>query len=196
MRSTAAIKRTVAPAVLPVSLAEMRDHLRVTSVDEDAYIERLIAAAVSHVDGDGDLGRAMITQTWAQWAPQSPGDVRLLMGPFQSLAAVEYYNASGSLLAADVADFETRLYGDFVICRPKENREWPTADDRPDAIKISYVAGFGDTSASVPEGIRHAIMLLASHWYDNRGVVSSDAVNDLPMAYNALISNERVGWYG
>jgi uncharacterized phiE125 gp8 family phage protein len=196
MRSITAIRRTIAPTVAPVSVADMRDHLRITDQSEGAYLESLIEAAVSHMDGEGDLGRAMITQTWAQWVPQSPGDVRLLMGPFQALVSVEYYDAAGTLQTATIGDFETRLSGDFVICRPKENREWPTADGRPDAIKITYTAGFGATPANVPTGIRHALKLLVSHWYENRGIASQDAMNDVPMAYHALVGNERVGWYG
>lgn len=190
------IRRTVAPATTPISLPEVKDHLRVTSNDEDAYLSGLIASAVAHVDGEGELGRAMITQTWAQWVNQSPGHVRLRMGPFQSLVSVEYFDAAGTLQTATLSDFETWLAGDFVVCKPKEGFEWPTADDRPDAIKITYRAGFGDNGASVPAGIRHALLILVEHWYANRGVVTSDSVNTLPLAFDALIANERVGWYG
>lgn len=190
------IRRTIAPAALPISLQEAKDHLRVSGADEDAYIQGLIAAAVAHVDGEGDLGRAIITQTWAQWVNQSPGHVRLKMTPFQALVSVEYYDAAGALQTATLSDFETWLAGDFTICKPKDGFAWPGAATRPDAIKITYRAGFGDTGAAVPEGIRHALLVLIDHWYANRGVVTSDTVNSLPLAYDALIGNERVGWYG
>lgn len=190
------IRRTIAPATTPVSLAEVKDHLRVTSSDEDTYLEGLIAAAVSHVDAEGELGRAMITQTWAQWVSQAPGWVQLRIGPFQALVSVQYYDATGTLQTATLSDFETWLDGDFVICKPKDGFNWPEADDRPDAIKITYRAGFGDTAASVPAGVRHALLILIEHWYQHRGAVTSEGVSDLPLAFDALIGNERVGWYG
>jgi len=193
---TTALVRTVAPSVTPISLVEAREHCRVDHTDEDVLIESLIAAAVSHVDAQGELGRAMITQSWAQWEPQAPGWVRLDMGPFQSLTSVEYYDDDGVLQTADVADFEAQLSGDHVIIKPKDNREWPRADTRRDAIKLTYVAGFGDTPEDVPAGIRHAMLMLVAHWYENRSAVDDARMMPVPMAVEALLANERVGWYG
>jgi uncharacterized phiE125 gp8 family phage protein len=193
--STTALVRVTAPATLPINLAEAKAHLRVTSSGEDAYITSLIGAAVAFVDGTGELGRAMITQTWAQWVPQNPVRVRLLMGPFIALTAVQYYDAAGALQSANAADFDAHLSGDFVIVEPKDNAEWPVADDRIDAIKITYTAGFG-AAADVPAGVRHALLMLIAHWYENRAAASEAAVREIPVAVAALIGNERVGWYG
>jgi uncharacterized phiE125 gp8 family phage protein len=192
---TTALIRETAPATEPVTLAQAKDQLRVTHDDEDTLIGRLVSVAVAHFDATGALGRAMITQDWAQWEPQSPGYVRLDMGPFQSLVSVEYYDADGVLQTADLADFETRLKNDFVICRPKENAEWPNADDRDDAIKITYRVGYGDAD-DVPENVKHAILLLVGHLYENRESSTEAALKELPMGIEFLLNNERVGWYG
>lgn len=190
-------RRIVAPATLPITLADVRAHLRADPNDtsEDDYINSLMAAAVAFVDGDGMLGRAMITQTWAEYVSQSPGWVRLGMGPFIALVSVQYYDDAGALQTATLGDFETRLQDDFVICKPKENREWPTADVRADAIKITYTAGFG-AAADVPAGIKHALMLIVAHWYQNREAATEAGMHNLPMAVDALIGNERVRWFG
>lgn len=192
--SNTAIRRTAAPVNAPVSLTEANAHARVR--DDDATVGALIAAAVDMIDGDGLLGRAMVTQTWAQWVPQSPGYVRLLMGPFQSLVSVEYYDAAGVLQAADVDDYEIRLSGDFVYVAPKDNAAWPTADDRLDAIKITYVAGFGDTAADVPQSIRHAILMLVAHWYNHREASTDLNLKEVPFAVESLLNRHRVAWYG
>lgn len=189
-------RRTVAPAVAPITLDEAKAHLRVDSADEDALIGSLIGAATAHFDGEGDLGRAIITQTWAKWVRQSPGCVRLKMGPFQSLVSVEYYDTDNALQTADLSDYEVRLDGDFVNVQPKDNASWPPAYTRQDAIKISYTAGFGDAAADVPANIRHAILLTIGHWYHNREAVTADGLKEVPLAVSALIGNERTGWYG
>lgn len=189
------IRRITAPATLPITLAEAKEQCRVDHDDEDTYLDGLIAAAIAYVDGEGILGRAMITQTWAQWVNQSPGWVRLTMGPFIALTAVEYYDAAGTLQTATLGNFETRLCDDFVICGPKDGYSWPTADTRDDAIKISYTAGFG-AAAAVPAGIKHALLLLVAHWYQNREAASDKPLRDIPMAVDALIGNERVRWFG
>lgn len=188
--------RVTAPATVPITLAEAKAHLRVDASDEDTLISSLIDAAVSHVDGEGLLGRAMITQTWAEWVTASPGYVRLPMGPFQSLTSVEYYDSDNALQTATLSDFETWLDGDFVRVKPKEGSLWPTAFSRPDAIKITYVAGFGNEASDVPQGIRQALLMLIGHWYENRIAVSEARLSVVPIAVDALINNERVGWYG
>lgn len=190
------IKRVSGPSVDPVSLSEAKLHLRVDGADEDSLITGLIGAAVALVDGEGDLGRAMVTQTWAQWVQQAPGVVRLMMGPFQSLTSVEYYDSDNVLQTATLTDFEVRLSGDFVTVRPKSGFSWPQAYAREDAIKLTYVAGFGDSATDVPQTIRQAILLMVGHWYENRMAVSEVSLREVPMAFNSLIGVERVGWYG
>lgn len=182
------------PSELPVTLSEAKAHLRVDSSAEDSYIQGLVAAAVSYTDGKGTLGRAIVTQTWAQWVGSSPGVVRLDMGPFQAVAEISYYDSENVLQAANVADFDVMLSGDFVSIKPKSGRSWPDAYSRPDAIGIKYTAGVA--VAEVPEGIKHAILMLVDHWYQNRAVASEVSLKDVPFAYEALIGNERVGWYG
>lgn len=193
---TTALVRTSAPSVTPISLAEAKAHCRVDFADDDALISSLIDAAVSFVDAEGLLGRAMVTQSWAQWETQAPGWPRLKIGPFQSLTSVEYYDAAGVLQSATLANFETRLSGDFVICKPIEGQSWPTAQTRHDAIKITYVAGFGDAATDVPQGIRHGLLMLVAHWYENRAVTAEERLSDVPLGFEALLGAERVGWYG
>jgi len=188
--------RATAPATAPISLSEAKLHLRVDGSHEDSLITGLIEAATAHFDGQGVLGRAMVTQSWVQWVDQNPGWVRLTVGPFQSLTSVEYYDADNALQTATLTDFEVRLDGDFVIVKPKKDHVWPPAYIRQDAIKITYVAGFGDAATDVPQSIRQAILLTVGHWYEHRIAVDKGAYKELPLAVDALIGAERVGWYG
>lgn len=187
--------RVTAPAETPITLVEAKAHLRVDGSAEDTYISGLIAAAVALCDGQGSLGRSMVTQTWAKWVPQSPGVVRVGMGPFIALTGVDYYDSDGVEQVAVVSDYEVRLDGDFVNVRPKSNKAWPPAMMRDDAIKLTFTAGFG-AAADVPDGIKHALLMLVAHWYANREAVTNENLKDVPMAVDALIGNERVGWYG
>lgn len=188
--------RVAAPAVPPITLAEAKEQCRVDFSDDDALINRLIAAAVALVDGTGELGRAMVTQTWAEWLPPQSGRVRLRMGPVQSLVSVQYYDANDTLQTATLADFDVRPCGDFSTVGPVSGAAWPAATSRTDALKITYVAGFGDGETDVPEGIRHALLMTVAHWYERREALSEVDLKEVPRAVGRLIGNERVGWYG
>lgn len=194
--SFTAIERVSAPVASLVSTADAKAHMRVDASDDDTLIGGLVLAAVSMIDGDGLLGRALITQDWAQWVPQSPGWVRLHIGPFQSLVSVQYYDADGVLQTATLEDFEARKDGDTVICKPKAARAWPTTEARADAIKITYRAGFGDAPTDVPDELILAAKMLAAHLYENREATISDRLASVPFGFDDLIGRHRVGWYG
>jgi len=86
-------------------------------------------------------------------------------------------------------DFTTRI-------GPKSGFNWPVTQDRADAIRIEYTAGYGATSASVPETLRHAMMLLIGHWYDNRENTMMDELSNIPYGFDMLVDMHRRAWYG
>lgn len=190
------LRRTVAPSVEPVSLAEAKAHLRVDGTEEDALIASLISAAVEHFDGEGSLGRAMVSQTWAQYFKPTPYRPRLDKTPFIALVSVEYYDRDNALQTDTLSNYETWIDGDYVICKPKEGFDWPDAYDRPDAIKISYTAGYGANASDVPAGLKQAILLTVGHWYEQRASISEATFKEVPMTAEALVNNYRVAWYG
>jgi uncharacterized phage protein (predicted DNA packaging) len=48
-----------------------------------------------------------------------------------------------------------------------------------------------DFDDDMPPEIRQAILILVSHWYDNRALVSKDRQQEIPFAVSALIANYR-----
>lgn len=190
------LERLSPPTVAPVTLAEVKAQMRVDHADDDGLIDTMIAAAVDMVDGTGKLGRAMITQTWGQWVDRAPGWVPLRMGPVQELTAVDYYDADGVLQEATLSDFEIFRDGELYLAKPKSGAAWPGAQVRPDAIRVSWKAGFGDAATDVPAGLRAALKLIVAHWYEHREAVTGESLADLPMGADMLIGLHRVGWYG
>lgn len=191
-----ALERVSAPAVDVVSLADFKAHARIDGSADDATAGAMVAAAIARVDGEGVLGRALVTQTWAQWSPGDVSHLPLEMGPFQSLTSVEYYDFDGFLQTATLADFRVERRGWHRVLTPVPGKSWPAMQTRDDALKVTYVAGFGDASADVPQDIRQAILMLAAHFYEHREAVADAKMSAVPIGVDDLLGAHRVGWYG
>jgi uncharacterized phiE125 gp8 family phage protein len=192
-----ALQLLEAPAAAPVLLAEVKSQLRIEHPDDDLMIDRLIKTAVAYTDAKGALGHAMITQKWGQWVNSVPAQyVRLAMGPLIEVTAVQYYDIDGALQTDTLSNYEITGTDFTTRIGPKSGFNWPVTQDRADAIRIEYTAGYGATSASVPETLRHAMMLLIGHWYDNRENTMMDELSNIPYGFDMLVDMHRRAWYG
>lgn len=62
------------------------------------------------------------------------------------------------------------------------------------SLCVPYVDEGGDESA-LPDELETAVMILASHWYENRALMSEKQAVELPFSVSALIANFR-DWEG
>lgn len=192
------LSRAVEPVNAPVELADFKAHARIDGSFEDTVLQNALDAAIDNFDGaDGSLGQALITQTWKQTQYRPSGEIRvhLTVPPFQSLSSIEYYDADHALQTATLSEFMVVQDGDFHFVRPKPGNAWPAMADRPDALSLTYVAGFGDAAENVPRRIKQAIRMLAAHWANEREAVTvAQFMRDVPRGVDALVEPYRVYW--
>ncbi len=76
----------------------------------------------------------------------------------------------------------------------KDGHSWPSISLRPhEGVCITFVAGYGDASSSVPSDVIYAMLLLIADWYEHRGeVITGTIVQEVKRAVDALLSLERV----
>lgn len=184
---------TAAPAVEPVTLAQAKAHLRVDDASEDAYISSLIVT--SRLQIEAALGLALITQSWRWTIDDWPAcaALELPIRPVQQIGSIEVTHATG--VATTVPPASYRLDGHGSPPRIVLTTLPPPMPDLPaDGIAISMITGFGAAAADVPEPIRHAVLLLVAHWFENREPPEAgqrpagipDAVNSLLMPYRVV----------
>lgn len=185
------------PSEVPVSVAEIKEQSLVDHDDQDGKIDLLIAAAVSHLDGwTGTLGRALCEQTWRQDYDDFASCLRLPLGPVVSVEAVTYIDTDGIEQTVDEADYTLRTdsLGSYVEFGCEYS--FPSLNSANAAVSVEFVAGYPVTDGAWtgPAAIKHAIMLLVAHWFENREAVLTGqgaAATTLPLGVDALLAPYR-----
>lgn len=197
-----ALTLITAPPVEPVTLAEAKAHLRIDHSDEDEMVAALIVAARQHIDGkDGWLGRALVTQTWQLALTAFPaGGIRVPLPPLIEVESITYLDTSGATQTLAQAAYQVTGTEPAMIL-PAYGTTWPTTRWQPEAVKVRFIAGYApgagsptDYRENVPQAIRQAMLLLITHWYENRGATTEHTASLLPFAVQALLTPYKVAW--
>ena len=171
------------PSGMPVQVSEAKAHLRVDHAEDDPLITGAIAAATGHLDGyAGVLGRALITQTWREYAACWPSSRRiaLTLAPVASITSVTVRDADGVVTTLmQGTDYRLIGKGDSPEIRIMANVPLPTPDGDPDAIAITYVAGYGAPDA-VPAPLRNAILEMVGDLYRFTETAGVGALKQVP----------------
>jgi len=191
------LRMAVAPTGLPVTVDQVKYDLRLDGADDDTAIGELISDAVDALSGPGGLlGRALMTQTWEMSVPYPDHDrIMLRLLPAASVVSISYYDGADTVQALDVTDFILYATDEWGYIQPKIGKSWPATACRPDAITVTYVAGYGD-AAAVPGGIKRAIRLMAAHWFESPVATTDKQMYEVPMGAQMLLQQYRNGWVG
>ena len=169
-------------AAFPISLVEAKAHLK-ASEDDDDLITSLITAATAYAERN--TGTALAPQTWEYVEDAFPADeIEITLGPIVSITSIKYLDADGVLQTIDSGDYsfdDASLTGRIVPALA-----WPTPQETINAVKVRFVVG-----STCPVDVRHAILMLIGHWYDNRASVSDDGATEVPMATTMILDLHR-----
>jgi len=187
---------TAAPAAEPVTVLEMRDHLRIDGSQDDTVLTTIIAAARELCENF--TGRALITQSWSLFLDHWPGrdvlpwwdgvqegadilspvhELNLPKAPLQSVTAVNIFDAedNATIWGSENYFVDTNSTPGRIVLRSGGNLPFPARTTN--GIEIQFIAGYGDAASDVPQAIKDGIKLLAAHLYSNRGDVPTRAIS-------------------
>lgn len=188
-------KLITAPSEEPVSLEEVKAHLRIEHADEDVLLTGLINAARTLVENQ--CWRALVTQTRELYLSNWPAGaaIELPYPPLQSITSftyTDYLNAATVWASTNYLVDTVNEPGRLVLAY---DADWPTATLKPlHPIAVRYVAGYG-AAADVPELLKTAIRLIVGHWYENREATVIGAgltVSQLPLAVQSILAMYEV----
>jgi uncharacterized phiE125 gp8 family phage protein len=176
-------------------LDEYKDHCRLETADDDAYLFALHYAAVEWAESF--TNRAFLTQTWDLKLDAFPAVIRPPRAPLQSVTSIGYTDANGDAQTMDAADYQVDATTEPGRIVPAYNTTWPTVRSVLHTITVRYVAGYGDTRKDVPEVLRIGLRLLVAHWYEHREpVVQGGGMVDVPLSFRSIFIPWRVWDFG
>lgn len=188
-----------APTIKPVTKAEAKAQLDVSYTNKDTQIDMLIAAATAHLDGwTGILGRCLCEQTWRQDFDRFNRCLRIPLAPVIDIDSVKYDDEDG--VEQTVAEENYELLNDDIgpYVKFADTYSFPAISDQRPAVRVTYLAGYPNEGTSpnqtstVPADIKHAILLMVRHWFDNPSAVNVGApAMAMPMGVDALLAKHR-----
>ncbi len=183
-----------APTVEPVTTTQAKAHCRVTESAEDSQFEAWITVARKKVETV--TRRQLITATWEMGFdafPCSDGFV-VLRAPLQSVTSLKYIDTAGDEQTVDSSVYTVETTATPGIVRLAYNQSWPVGvREEMRAVRLRFVAGYGDAASDVPEELILAIKILVDHYYNNRSLADRAAENQIvPELFDALLWPYRV----
>jgi len=182
---------TYADEVLPVE--EFKAHLKVgTGFDDDSLQDQtlitFLRAAIAAIEAR--TGKALLVRDWAwtvyEWA--NPGGEACPVAPVGAIAEIRALDGEGVVTVLDTARVWISEDIHRQILRPRGSL-LPNVPGNG-AIMVRFSAGIAADWAGLPVDLRHAVLMLATHYYEYRDDTSlSDGC--MPFGVTSLIQRYR-----
>lgn len=183
-------RRITQPSIEPVSLAELKAHLRVTEDDQDDQILAYGLAARELLESM--TWRSFLTQTWRLTMDRFPcGCIELPNPPIQGVTSITYIDSAGDERTLDPSLYQVDTESEPGRIVPAYGLVWPMTRWQASAVTVEYVAGW-ETAEDVPNTLRQALRMLVAYWHEQRESASEVNLSDAPMGVRSLAAMESV----
>lgn len=177
------------PLVRPITLAQIKQHLRIDSNAEDEILTTYCDAATNYIEAY--LSRFLINRTVRQYVDSMPDNYEIVLeaDPVSAIHSVQFYDAQGNPEEVNVTSYRFCQYKNPPII--SFDIQLP-ATAHCNGIEIDMVAGFGESGADLPQNIIRALLILIAHWYEYRGTnASGEMFGAIPDGIDKLLASSR-----
>lgn len=168
-----------ASSTIAFTRADVLAQLRMDDISEDnALIENLTKAVIGDIEGTYDL--ALLEKTVVETFDGFPmGDdwIRLRIAPLISITSISYIDSTGTTQTWGSSQYSSGTYNGRGFVVSKVNYEYPTGLlVHPNAVTVTYKAGFGTAPESVPKEIHIGALMMIADLHAN----PTNPVRNLP----------------
>ena len=198
-RDTWSLQVSVPPVLEPLTLEEAKKHVRLEPdfTDDDDYVRGLLLALKDWAEGE--TSKALLTQTLILRLDRFPYGRRIYLPrpPLQSVTSITYLDTnnvlqtlSASLYQVNGARTTPDQHAPCGFLQPAYGTWWPVTYPVPEAVTITYVAGWLSVEA-VPQRVKQAMLLMLGDLYENRERTLSGATAQILDLVEIMLANER-----
>lgn len=177
------------PSVLPVTLTQIKKHLRIDHATDDDYLTTLAEAATAHIELD--IRQLLISRIMRQYSdlPEPGCGLDLELYPVINIESVICFDGAGNPVTISSSSYALRReQHSFAL----EFDATFSAEAYPNGLEVDVRCGYGDTGVDIPSNISRALLVLIGHWYEHRGAQSADNQTAIiPSGLDALLDPVR-----
>jgi uncharacterized phiE125 gp8 family phage protein len=195
------LKLITAPTADPIDRMTLNGYLRIDPGSDDALGNAVVQSLVKAATNQAQTitRRALMAQTWEMALDCFPASaIRLPFPPLQAVESVKYIDLNGVEQTLDPAKYRVDTRSEPGQILPAYGQCWPSTLGGPNVIRFQCGYATGDKEAeeqraAVPEEIKLAMMLMISHWHENRlPVVTGTIATEVPQSAEYLLWPSRV----
>ena len=163
-------------ATEPVTRAEATLFMRYTGSLQNDVVDSLIVAATRIVQNW--CSTQLVNATYEYYTDQFCNEMPISIGPISSFTMLEYQDADDTEQTLATTVYGTDLISPVNKVYLKEGQTWPATRQNPNAVKMTFVAGYGATASDVPEHYKTAIKMLVSDMFEHREASGVDLLKE------------------
>lgn len=175
----------------PVTLDEMKLHLRVDTDEENFLILSLMATAMKHAENYTWLTLTSSVYNVFYDSREVEEFIYVNKCPVSAITSVNYRNSEGEYVAMSTDDYEVDTVSQPVRIKITNK---PALGNYLNAWKVVFSCGYGQMEA-VPDPIKSAIKLIVGHLYEHREDVTMSSNYTLENGAKFLLEPYKLGTY-
>lgn len=182
-----------------MALAEVKNHLRVEHTDDDSVIIAIMLAAREYVETY--LDQTLIVTQYKMTLDLFPLHIELPKSPLSTVSGYDsviltYKTNSQITTTLSSSDYRIDASAVPAVLRTNYGESWPAHLADYNSIEVEFWAGYCSSGTNVPRVIRHAMLMLITHLYENRSSVQVGTVATVvPDSMRMLLDSAKFGGY-
>jgi uncharacterized phiE125 gp8 family phage protein len=193
-KNTNLLKRVAVSTFEPVSVQRAKHNSNIPDSEKafDSFLQDCIKAARDYIERQ--LGCCICEATYTLSLGKFPAyAIPIPVWPVQSVESIAYKDTDNANQTVTFGTIVQPVSDDRYTIYLTDWASFPTARSTPNAITISFTAGWASQEV-IPPSIARAVLMLVSYWYEFRETVSIGVTTGaLEFSVNALLDSVRPG---